>query len=211
LVEEGEITESPMARMRPPRKDEKEVPIIPQDHLARLFEACSGKTFLDRRDAAILRILLNSGPRLGELAGIKLEDVDLSHREIAIMGKGRRARSLPLGPKAHKALVRYLRERARHKHADLPYLWIGRYGRLGDQGVVRMIRRRAAQAGLPFIHPHQFRHTFAHEWLSAGGNEHDLARLAGWSSLQMVGRYAASAAVERAKEAHARFSPGEDI
>jgi hypothetical protein len=48
-------------------------------------------------------------------------------------------------------------------------------------------------------------------WLSSGGTEHDLAKLAGWNSLQMVGRYAASAATERAFEAHRRLSPGEEI
>ncbi len=50
------------------------------------------------------------------------------------------------------------------------------------------------------MHPHRFRHTFAHTWLAAGNQEHDLMRLAGWSSPQMVGRYAASAGSERARD-----------
>jgi hypothetical protein len=45
-----------------------------------------------------------------------------------------------------------------------------------------MLRRRGAQAGLPGLHPHQFRHTFAHQWLAQGRTETDLMRIAGWMS-----------------------------
>jgi integrase len=60
---------------------------------------------------------------------------------------------------------------------------------------------RAAQAGLADVHPHRFRHTFAHRWLSGGGQERDLMMLAGWRSDDMLSRYAASTAVERVHDA----------
>jgi hypothetical protein len=91
-------------------------------------------------------------------------------------------------------------------------LGLGKKGRLSDSGLRQMLERRCIDADIPPVHPHQFRHTFAHDWLASGGQEHDLMRLAGWLALPGHARpLRPSAADERARDAHRRMARGDRL
>jgi site-specific recombinase XerD len=210
-VEEGERAASPMAKMGPPTLGEAPVPILDDDELRALLRACEGKGFDNRRDAAIIRLFLSSGIRLGEMAGLAVEDIKLDDCAAYVTGKGDRSRWISFGDRTAVALDRYERERRRHRQAARPALWIGTRGPLTDSGITQVLRRRAKQAGVENLHPHRFRHTFAHRWLAAGGTEGDLQELAGWRSAQMVARYGASARSERARSAYRRIDVEGDL
>ena len=208
-VEEGEIRESPMMRMKPPIVPEEPPPVLSDEDVRWLLKACEGKDFYARRDTALLRMFLDTGCRRAEITHLRLEDIDFENSLIRVMGKGRRPRLVHFGDKTAIALDRYLRVRDKHRERRSTALWLGHAGPITPNGIYQALRRRGKEAGGDAIHPHKFRHLFAHGWLRAGGAEGDLMQIAGWKSRAMLQRYGAGAANERSREAHARLSPGD--
>jgi integrase len=212
LAAEEEIPD-PMAGLRPPKVTGKLVPVFTGEELARIEQACAGRAFAQRRDAAIIAVFLATGIRLSELAGIRYDphdpgrsDIDLWQREIRIRGKGGKPRIVKVTYDAARALDRYLRVRARHAQAGRPQLWLGSSNRgpMTASGIYQMIARRGRQCGVD-LYPHRFRHHFSHTWLDRGGPEGDLMELNGWTSLQMLARYGASARSARARRTYDRI------
>lgn len=211
LVMEEELDRDPMLGMRPPIVPEQPAPVLADEQIRALLATCGSRTFTDVRDNAIIRLFIDTGCRLGEITALTLDDVDLDHDVIHVIGKGRRARVVHFGSKTGLAVERYLRIRSKDRQADTPHVWLGEKGRgpLTDNGIEQLLRRRGRAAGIPRIHPHLFRHTAAHWWQANGGSESDLMANMGWKSPQMLRRYGASLAAERAREAHRRLAPGD--
>jgi site-specific recombinase XerD len=213
LLDEEEIAQDPMARVRQPKTAKKLVPVIGDGETKLVLQTCEGKHFIDLRDEAIIRMLSNTGARLSEIADLGVDDVDLDTDVVHIHGKGAKDRRVRLGPKTARAVSRYVRARSRRKGADLPELWLAERGGvpLAANGVKIMLRRRGHRAGVANVHAHRWRHTYAHEWKLAGGDTGDLMLLLGWASDDMPRHYGASAAAERAQVVQARMRIGERV
>jgi integrase len=201
LAQEGDITVNPMVGVPKPIVPPVNVSVLTAEEVRRLLDTCKGHGPDNRRDLAILTIMLDSGLRLSEITNLTLDDIS-EDRSLRVFGKGRKWRTVSLGATASTALDRWLRIRGPAAGG----LWTGRKGPLTPTGVRGVVRRRARMAGLK-VHPHMLRHTFVDRWLRNGGSEVDLSKLAGWTSTAMANRYAQHRAAERALSAHKSVGP----
>ncbi len=219
-VEEGEITESPMRNMKPPSIPETLVPVVSDEDVKRLLSTCEGKRaastplsdaekFTRQRDAAVLRLFVDCGLRLSEVVGMTEGDIDWTLETVMVTGKGARPRAVPFSARTAQAVDRYRRLRKHHPMARSSAFWLGPKGPLTTSGVAQLLRRRCDQAGIERLHPHQLRHTAAHHAAKSGLGDSDMMRVFGWRSRQMLNRYGASAADERARDAYKRLAPGD--
>jgi len=144
------------------------------------------------RDTALVLTLLDTGVRASELCGLTIGDLDTRTGALQVRkGKGRKGRTVYIGPQARRALLRYLMTRPDDppSAALFPSLATGRP--LTRNALLLLCRRLGARAGVPDCHPHTFRRTFALESLRAGMDIIRLARLLGHSDLQTVRQYLA--------------------
>ncbi len=141
------------------------------------------------RDLAILLLMLNTGLRVSEVAGLTLGDLKISDRkgEMVVRGKGQKVRTVPLNAGIRKVLRAYLENRPKVKHDSL---FVGQKGEpLGKQGIQYQIRLMAEQAKLDGVSPHSLRHTFAKNLVDAQVSLDQVATLMGHTNLTTTARY----------------------
>lgn len=219
LAAEEEIKVDPTEGIKQPKIEEKLTDVPTEDVLKAVMKIVEsgGNTFIDRRDAALIRVMISGGARAAEVAGMMVADVDLPGRKIRVMGKGAKERMIPLSNKAVAALDKYIRARRKRPQKDHPQLWLAERSRVTPfttSGIRQILRRRCQEAGVPkekWLHPHALRHFWVDECLRLGISEQDLMRLAGWETTQMAGRYAKKSGHDRAHQAVSRINPGDRI
>jgi site-specific recombinase XerD len=208
LVDEGELDTDPLLGLKQPSLDRKVVDALTDEQLRQLIKACQSKSLRDRRDEAIIRLMVETGARAAEVIGMQTSDVDL-HRGLVTVRRGK-GRTAPFGPQTATAIDRYLRARRTHRLADTGPLWVGGGGKtFGYYGLNTSLKQRAQMAGIKGFHLHLLRHTAATRWLRAGGSEQGLMAVAGWSTRGMIDRYTGASASERAADEARGLNLGE--
>lgn len=147
------------------------------------------------RDRMIIRLLADTGIRVGELCALRPADIMRVQDRRAfrkVRGKGSKERLVPLPPPMVRRLDSYARTRPADTHTDRLFLALrrrpnGDYAALSTSGVLQLLRSAAARAGITKrVHPHLLRHSFATEALRRGMNPVQLAQLLGHSGLRMI-------------------------
>lgn len=170
LEKRRKVDANPIALLDPPSVPRTVRPYVTLAELRQLLATC-GDDWIGQRDRLILLLLFFSGLRLGEVAALRVGDLDAADLTVMVQrGKGDKARIVPMSPEVKPALTAYLFQRPRHDDA----LWLasdgygGATGILKPEGIRQMIFRRCQRAGLPRLNPHRFRHGFAMWMLNSG-------------------------------------------
>jgi site-specific recombinase XerD len=191
IAREFDLTHSPVRGVPVPRVPERIISSLRDGDVRALLRALEERSTQPDRDRAIVLLLLDTGVRLSEVAGLRIKDVDLIEGRCRVMGKGSRERLVPIGRKTRQALRRTLTRRGTVDADDA--LFVGPDGApLAAHAYQQLFRRLASHSHLSTrCSPHVLRHTFARAFLQNGGDVFSLQRILGHSpsSLQVTRRY----------------------
>jgi integrase/recombinase XerC len=189
-LEARAIRSNPAQEVRAPKAARRLPETLDADQMARLLEIPPGEPFAIR-DRAIMELLYSSGLRLAEIVGLDVGHLDLRDRTVHVLGKGRKARVVPVGRLAVRALERWLPERAALARAEEPALFTGRSGRrLGRRALELRVAHWARRQGLSqHVYPHLFRHSFASHLLESGAELRGVQELLGHADISTTQIY----------------------
>ncbi|MFL6604576.1 MAG: tyrosine recombinase XerC [Steroidobacteraceae bacterium] len=180
----ADIQNNPANEVRAPKAHRRLPETLDADQMGRLLEIPTGDIFVTR-DRAIMELLYSSGLRLAELVGLDVSGLDLADRTVHVLGKGNKARIVPVGTEAANALTQWLKERASIAKSDETALFVGRGGeRLGRRAVQTRVAYWARRQGVSMrVYPHLFRHSFASHLLESGGDLRGVQELLGHADI----------------------------
>lgn len=192
-------------RVEFPKAPKTHIETIPDEDFRVLLKSCDRTTEKGRRDEAILAFLFDTGVRVSELVGLRKDDLDMKARQAAVHGKGNKWRAVFFSAETAIILSRYL---SRRRDSAL-WVFIGhRDRRMSPFGINQMLARRKAALGLTSkVNPHNFRHTFATNFLRNGGGLPQLQRLLGHEDAGLTLRTYTHLVTVDLQTAHDQYSP----
>jgi integrase/recombinase XerC len=190
LIETGVLKSNAGVHVQAPKAPRRLPATLDADQVASLL-AISGDDPMTVRDRAILELFYSSGLRLAELVGLNLGDVDAADRTVRVLGKGSKARVVPVGKQALAALKDWFAVRAELARPGELALFVGRRGeRVSPRTVQKRVNEWAKRQGTPMgVHPHMLRHSFATHLLESSRNLRAVQELLGHASLSTTQIY----------------------
>jgi len=209
LLGEKIVESNPIKAISAPKVPQRLPRYLKPEEIGAIMQAPDTSQPLGRRNRAILEILYATGMRISELTGLDVGTGKIARGEMMVRGKGGKDRIVLLGRPARDVLDLYLKEgRPRLlKGRRTSALFLNRSGeRLSVRGVQSMLDRCARKAGLSWVTPHLFRHTFATHMLGGGADLRVVQELLGHVSLSSTQVYT-HVSQRRAREVYMHSHP----
>ena len=183
-VRESVMARNPARTVGAPKAARRLPNALDTDRTGALVEL-DGEDPLSRRDRAMLELTYSSGLRLSELCALAVTDVDLESGLVKVLGKGRKARVVPVGRHAREAIRAWLTVRAELAGAGESALFVSRQGRrISARAVQARFAKRALERGIGVhVHPHMLRHSFATHLLESSGDLRAVQELLGHADI----------------------------
>ncbi|MFC7596890.1 tyrosine recombinase XerC [Terrabacter sp. GCM10028922] len=209
----GRIPSDPSLRLVAPKRHSTLPGVLRQGEATELLELAATRADdedpIHVRDRAVLELLYASGIRVGELAALDVDDVDLSQGVVRVMGKGAKERIVPFGRPAGRAIETWLAVRPRLAGAHSgPALFLGRRGRRVDARQVRSAVHELLShlPDAPDLGPHGLRHSAATHLLEGGADLRMVQEILGHASLATTQIYT-HVSVERLRRSYEQAHP----
>ena len=197
-----------LQNLKVPKVRQKEIETLTDEEIERIFATMNPRTVLGARNMAIYSLMLDTGLRLSEVVTLKCKDAHLDKRYVKVLGKGDKERIVAFGANCQRALANYAnhyRFENEGQVTDAFFLCID--GRCLTPDALRSLTERLSKAaGIPRLHPHLMRHTYATRFLLNGGNVFLLQQSLGHTTLAMVQNYV-HIANRTAAQVSQEFSP----
>ena len=202
------VEDNPALTLTGPKKDGVLPGALTREEMVRLIEYNYPQNLKGLRDRAIIEMLYSSGVRVGELISIKIKDLDFKEKTVYILGKGKKARLLPVTSQAIDSIENYLMKRPGGKEKDSIIFCNLKGEPLTERGVQYIIDTLAINCGIyRKITPHMLRHSFATHFLENGMNLRYLQALLGHSNLSTTEIYT-NLSIEDLTKVYRKAHPG---